>query len=487
MLILDYLKSAKNANPDVERRARDLLDRGYQRLTSFECEVGARSGDRARARVMREGYEWFGGTAPPHEALTAYGLLQFRDMARYREVDPVMVQRTQSFLLARRDKQGGFLRNDRALDTFGRASKPITDAYIVWALTTAGCEEPLTAELDALTKQAGDSKDPYFLSLVANSLINKARTAEAVVLLKKIADAQAADGHLDGADMSITSSRGHDLQIETTALAVLGWLKANPGEFNKPVQKAVDWIGKQRGGYGGFGSTQSTILALKALIAYTKDRPRSIKAGELKLFIGDKEVGTTAFKAGVSDTITLLAAEAEKWLKQGDNKVRIELTGGNTLPYTLAWSYRTKQPASAGDCPLRLETKLAKAAATEGEAVQLRVKLRNTAKTGQGMAVAVVGLPGGMTIPEDLKQLKEYAKVPEGGSRPLIGAFEIRGRELVLYWRDLQAEQEIEVPIDLICRVPGEYTGPASRAYLYYNSDGKCWIEPLRVAIGVEK
>ena len=74
VLILDYLKESNQAKPEVERRARDLLARGYQRLTSFECPNTAKND--------REGYEWFGGTAPPHEALTAYGLLQFRDMAR---------------------------------------------------------------------------------------------------------------------------------------------------------------------------------------------------------------------------------------------------------------------------------------------------------------------------------------------------------------------------------------------------------------------
>ncbi len=39
------------------------------------------------------------------------------------------------------------------------------------------------------------------------------------------------------------------------------------------------------------------------------------------------------------------------------------------------------------------------------------------------------------------------------------------------------------MPIDLVCRVPGEYTAPASRAYLYYNADSKCWIKPLKVTI----
>src|SRR5690606_2896186 len=107
---------------------------------------------------------------------------------------------------------------------------------------------------------------------------NRARTREALPLLQKVADAQKEDGHVAGAQTSITSSSGRTLQIETTALAVLAWLRANPGTFNPNVQKAIRWIGQQRGGYGGFGATQSTILALKALIAYTKANKKTTEA-----------------------------------------------------------------------------------------------------------------------------------------------------------------------------------------------------------------
>src|SRR5438046_6661516 len=240
-----------------------MLGRGYQRLTSFECG----------SEDKKQGYEWFGGTAPAHEALTAYGLLQFRDMAKVHKVDPVMVERTRKYLMEQRDGKGGFKRNQRALDTFGRAPDHITNAYIVWALTESG-KDDMTAELNALAERARTSRDPYFLALVAGSLINRGRTAEATALLQTAASLQKEDGHLDAEQTSITHSAGRDLQIETTALAVLGWLKANPGTFNAAVQKAVRWIGRQRGGHGSFGSTQSTILALKALINYTKANKR---------------------------------------------------------------------------------------------------------------------------------------------------------------------------------------------------------------------
>ena len=141
------------------------------------------------------------------------------------------------------------------------------------------------------------------------------------------------------------------MQIETTALAVLAWLKANnPAEFKRSVQKAIKWIGKQRGGYGGFGSTQSTILALKAVIAYARANKKTAEAGELTLLIDDKPVLSKKYPAGVAETLTLDLADAEKLLKPGKNKVRVEITGKSAFPYTLSWSYRSLQPASAEKC-----------------------------------------------------------------------------------------------------------------------------------------
>jgi hypothetical protein len=413
--------------------------------------------------------------------------MQFRDMARVQEVDAAMVERTKQYLLAQRDGKGGFKRNPRALDTFGRAPDNVTNAYIVWALTESGKDDDVSAELNALAEQAKTSKDPYFLALVANSLINRAKTADGVALLKAVAAAQKEDGHLDAEKTSITGSGGRDLQIETTALAVLGWLKANPGAFNAPVRKAVQWIGRQRGGYGGFGSTQSTILALKALIAYTRANKKTPEAGELRLLVGERPVARLPFAAGAADALTLDVPNAEAVLKPGRNPVRVEITGKNVFPYTLTWSYQTLKPVSADKCPVRLETGLARAEAREGETVRLSVRLENVSGQGQGMAVAVVGLPGGLIVPEDMKQLKEYVRLPEDGTRPLVSAFEVRGRELVLYWRDLAPGQKIEVPLDLVCRVPGEYSGPASRAYLYYNADRKHWVEPLKVTVAARE
>ncbi|HYT94223.1 MAG TPA: alpha-2-macroglobulin family protein, partial [Gemmataceae bacterium] len=477
VLILNYLKASEQTDPQIEKRARTLLTSGYQQLTSFECQVPNQA-------QVRRGYEWFGQTAPPHEALTAYGLLQFKDMAKVHPVDAAMVERTRKYLLDQRDGKGGFKRNQRALDTFGRAPEHVTNAYIVWSLTEAGGDEDLTVELKTLHEAAKSSKDPYFVALVGLAHLNRGKSDEGLALLKAMRTAQQADGRLTGAQMSITGSGGRDLDIETTALATLAWLRANrPADFNENVQKAAKWIGQQRGGYGGFGSTQSTILALKALIAFTHDNKKVPVDSELVLEVNGKRV-SKKFAAGSRDELVLALPDGAV-LKPGKNVVSVSMEK-NALPYTLTWSYRTLKPANVDNPLVQLTTSLDRNNAVEGETVRLKAVVTNTSGKGQGMAVAILGLPGGLEVPAGFRQLKNMASLQEDGTKPgEISAFEVRsnGRELVLYWRDLAPDKRIEVNVDLVCRQPGEYRGPASRAYLYYNADHKFWVEPLNVTI----
>src|SRR5262249_37373912 len=157
---------------------------------------------------------------------------QFKDMAKVYPVDKAMLERTTKYLLDSRNGNGGFKRNPRALDTFGRAPDHITNAYITWALTESGVEEKLDAELQALFHKARLSKDAYFVALAALSHLNRGQSKESVELLKNLRSAQGEDGRLIGAVTSITGSGGRDLEIETTALGMLGWLRVNrPEEF----------------------------------------------------------------------------------------------------------------------------------------------------------------------------------------------------------------------------------------------------------------
>ena len=137
LLLMQYLDEHKVVQPEIARRGKKFLASGYAKLTGYECK--------------NRGFEWFGAD-PGHEALTAYGLMEFRDMARVHQVDRSLIDRTAEWLLARRDGKGGFQRNSKQLDGFGGAPDTITNAYIVWALSEAG-ESDIDRELSQVIER----------------------------------------------------------------------------------------------------------------------------------------------------------------------------------------------------------------------------------------------------------------------------------------------------------------------------------------------
>ena len=104
LLILDYLKSSDQAKPELAQRAKEMLDRGYAKLVAFECPDSANDQN-------RHGFEWFGQMDQQHQALTAYGLLQFKDLAKAYpgKVDPELIKRTQQYLLEPAEPEQGRL------------------------------------------------------------------------------------------------------------------------------------------------------------------------------------------------------------------------------------------------------------------------------------------------------------------------------------------------------------------------------------------
>lgn len=455
-MVLSYLEASGDDVPAVAARARELLPPGYARIAGYECK--------------EKGYEWFGGD-PGHEALTAYGLLQFRDMSRVHDVDAAMVARTRAWLLDRRDGKGSFRTNERALDSFGRAPQSVTDPYLVYALLASGSEAgELRLELDTLAARVPSTGDAYELAVIANALDAGARP-EVGVARARLRDMQTAAGSLRGSTTSITSSGGDDLAVETTAFAVLAWLPDST--YAASVRSAVEWLRGQQSARGTFGATQATIMGLKALTAYATHARTMRAPGVVQVFVGGKPVAREAFPAGHPDALVF-----ELWgvAGSGDAEIRVELEGGGgVLPWACDLGYHTDQPADDPDAKVAIATRLAQDSVEEGRTVSVHVAVQNQTDTGLPMTMAIVGIPAGLEVP-----------TAELADRQRSGAFdlwELRGRELILYWRGLAPNAVRSVDLDCVARIPGVTAGPASRTYLYYTPSDVRWAPPLRVEV----
>ncbi len=227
VLALDYLRRIGKTVPEVEAKARQYIHLGHQRLLGFEVTGG--------------GFDWF-GNPPANRTLTAYGLMEFQDMAKVHDVDPKLVARTREWLLARQNPDGSWepeRRSFRGGPSDGSSSQSLarlsTTAYIAWSVFSGQAGQPnVRATLAYLQREAAVARDDsYALALVASALlaIDPQGTAARPHLDRLESLRQSStDGKLawwGPADSRSSSERtlffgaGPTRHIETTALAAM--------------------------------------------------------------------------------------------------------------------------------------------------------------------------------------------------------------------------------------------------------------------------
>jgi alpha-2-macroglobulin-like protein len=443
IFILKYLKETGRANAEVEKKALEYITAGYKRLLGFETK--------------KNGFEWFGNT-PPHEALTAYGLMEFTDMLEFIKVDKQMLERTKQFLLGRRDNQGGFSLSTSGYDRFASVPNKVANIYIVYALTQAGIGQEIVPEYEAAVKLAIESRDGYQMAMMALAASNMKRFADYRMLMDALQTAYQKNGL--ASETSVVNSRGASLRVETASLYALALMRDQSSDIGIIAQLITRLL--ENKSYYGYGSTQATVLALKTILEYSKITGK----------VSEAPLITFTMNKNAADTGNKLATV----IQEGKNEFGVQYSEQNPgLPYNLQVSYNTFTPPNSTKAELNLITRLAAAQTRVGETMRMDIEVTNTKAQLQPMAIAKIGIPAGLSVqPWQLKELKEKGQ---------MAYYEIFDNYLVLYWMGFASGETKHISLDLKAEVAGTYKGKASNTYLYYTPEYKNWNDGVDVTI----
>jgi hypothetical protein len=453
LLVLDLLRQTSATKPELETRALSLLEDGYKKLTAYESKSG--------------GFDWW-GRDPAHEGLTAYGILEFTDMAKVFPVDKAMIARTVKWLSSRRDEQGGWTLNPSSLH--GWQNDPVLDCYIVWALAEAGYGQEFTKELEHAKQKAIQSNDPYQMALLANALLALG-DADGKKLLTQLLAQQEENGSWIGKSHSVMYAHGDCFRIETTALAALALTKA--GKKTAELQKAMDFLIGSKTEYG-YGSTQSTVMALKALIEFVKLDNKEASDGHFTVTIDGQKAGDFSFSTKSSNKLEI--KHLERFFKTENPRVSVVFEDKKTvIPFDLEIKYASRLPQNSATCPLSLVTQLDKKTANTGETVRLSATVKNNSSEVQASPMVVLGVPSGLSLqPWQLKKLMDEKK---------CDFYELWDGFAVFHFEHLSPGESRDLHLDLRADIAGIFEAPASQAFLYYSNDQRVWSKPEKLEI----
>jgi hypothetical protein len=452
------MEASGEIDKEIQKRALNLLENGYKKLAAYEVKGG--------------GFDWY-GRPPASTALTAYGALQFHEMSKvYDKVDDAMMKRTRKFLLDRRNGKGGF--ENKGL-VWSETSQEVCNAYVVYALSEVKEEEDFSKEYQTALQEAFNSKDMYRMALMANAAFNR-NDHENYNLLMQYFEKEMKSKDFDGLQMqtSVTRSGGNALKLETVALWTIALLKPDRQMNMEMIDKCIEYISSKRSPYGGFGNTQSTILCLQALSNYANTGSRALEQGNLNVTVNGKNTNLDLTKKPEGDK--QMSLDITHLFVQGNNDIQLQFADVNKpLPYNIQLTWEYKTPSNNDLCPYTLTANLNRTTVKRNETVRLAVTLENKETQSRPMSVAIIGIPGGMSLQAwQLKELQE---------QEVFAYYEIINDNLALYFRSVQPNERKIINLDLKAEIPGSYTGMASTAYVYYTNENKYWIKGLSVRI----
>ncbi len=454
------------ANPELQLTAEHYIGVGYQRLLTFEVPGG--------------GFSLFGN--PPAEVfLSAYGLMEFVDMAQVYPVDRAVIERTATWLLGQQQPDGTWTERGYSEHWSIEAKLPTT-AYITWALIEAGYEDTpeVTRAIDYLREFAHQEEDPYGLALVANALAAyDPQNSSTQAVLAQLYEMRIEDGDLvywpiGGA--SFMGASGQSGSIETTALAVIALLRADA--YPDAVDGALSYLVQSKDAWGTWSTTQATILSLKAMLLASEKGGQATGPATLRISLNKEQTQEIVIDETNSDVVHLVTFD-RGFAPSGANQVQIELEGGGNLMYQvstrfyLPWKL-VPPPEGQELITIDLAYDRMDLAINDTVTVDVTVKLNQPGMVFK-MALIDLGLPPGFSVlTEDLSRLVE---------QQVISRYELTGRQIILYLEDLSAEKPLRFNYRLRARFPMRAQTAPTVAYDYYNPTDQAVRAPVEVTV----
>ena len=455
VMLLQYLseQKASDAIDELKLDIEQKLRRGVKKLLSFETPTG--------------GFEWF-GQSPGHATLTAYGIWQFVELNKLGQfVPPEVIDRTLNWLRGQFDGDEGHFIFGRGLDSFARPPLLVSDVYILFVMTlldryAVDYSSVLNPWLFRYQTDALKKNDSYLLSFVGLALLNQGLRDEARKIARQLVKNQdASSGEFLKAETSITRSHGQSLSIETTAIAVIFLQTLDFATFLDSINRGVDFLQRaMQDGY--FGSTQPTVLALKALTENLKLAKKSRQVDrDFRVSVGGKSKPLSLRKGKRSKPV-VLKADADK-----ASRVKVatsdKLRTGEKHVFSVEYKFRARSFSDVAESPLKLQAKRS----SRGDTQQFSIQVRNRQEQEQGMLLVVLHKPSFTKINlNDLETLRKKGK---------IAFYETRnsGSEIMFYWRGMAASGSVNLTQPLVKQFDHKGADPvAVTAYLYYDKEG---------------
>jgi len=434
--VLRYLDATGQLTPEVRAKAEHFITCGYQRQLTYRREDGSFSA----LDSDESGSLW----------LTAFVLGVFSAARDVQTIDETILADAADWIAEHQLLDGswepvGFIHHKEIVGGLG-GNFALT-AFVTIAL----------ADYGSATAEVLDDANQYLTDNLATVQDDTYALAVAALAFSRIGNTEAAEATIARL-LKIAISDGDGIHwepyaIETTAYAALAMM-----EMDKPqANGAVKWLSLQQNSQGGFGSTQDTVMALKALMTAARKQTRNVN---LTVTAGTADNGVVArFTVDSNNFDVLQIAELP-----AATQLELSAEGSGEVRFQLVRRFNVFLSDEIIQNNMALEVTYDASHVEVDDIVNVNVTVRYFGMAGSsGMMIVDVGVPTGFTtVQESLDALVEAKTVSK---------VEVAGRKVIFYLDDLTGGDELAFTFQVKARFPVRAVIPDSKAYLYYETD----------------
>ena len=467
-MVMQYMNVSGEVSPETVMTAESYISQGYQRILTFECNSG--------------GFNWWEGDDPGNATLSAMAVMMLTDTKEvYETVDDAVIERTYQYLASVQKTDGSWSEDTHLHSNNANLSESSLRAtcYTAWALAHGGFSDTQAVQsaLAYISAHAQEIDDMYTAAMCLNALAaagKKGAVADGLVaklVAKALVEGETA--HWAASQTTLVDSWGNSADVEATGLALYALIQV--GQSFDLVAKGYRWLAEKKSGSGGWGSTQATVLALRAMVA-AADKAISEPGGvgSVAVTVDGEPAGEIVIEEGTGDVYRTL--ELDHLAHPGP--ITVELVPQGDVEYIFqvvaSWylSWEDEEPESG---PLTIEVSFDKTALAVNDIVEVTATVTNNMDSGTGMVIVDLPIPPGFSLMAD-----KLVPLLESGD---LSNYEKAGSQLILYVSDIPAGETKEYKYDLVALYPLKVSSGEASVYCYYDPDTRAEAEPVELDV----
>lgn len=439
--ILQYLESSGQLTPEIKERANTFLEGGYQRELTYQHYDGS--------------YSAFGSNDPSGNTwLTAFVMKTFGGAKKYVFIDQNNIDRAKDWLGQQQMDNGCFASVGRLyhIEMMGGVSDEVTlSAYITAALLELGVQtsDPMVVRSLACLKEASRNiTNTYVTALLSYTFTLAGDVQMRQNLLSNLDQQAKREGVGRYWTMGNNAQTMGSVEVEMSAYVLLALLSGpSLPRFGLNYSSGiVHWLSKQQNAYGGFSSTQDTVVALQALAKYSAATYNP--EGSITVTVTSPSGQKNQFTVNRNNRLLY----QEKQLQQTTGTYKLRAEGKGCVFVQFALHYNIPPPPDSSAFSVKANTGVCNNTRSTAFTLTTTVRYDGT-REETNMVIINIRLLSGFKLEEtSLLALKED---------PTVKRVDLDEDHVIVYLDGLKKKQVKTISLQLLQDVPVQNLKPA--------------------------